>query len=110
MFRAALLLGLAAFAAVPSAAQARDGCGPGWYHNGYACVPQRGPGYSPGYGPGPGYGPPPPPPGYYGGGGGYGPQPRSRANPDCYPYHGRWICCPRNWTVQDGVCKPYTGR
>lgn len=104
MFRAALLLGLAAFAAVPSAAQARDGCGPGWYYNGYACVPQRGPGYGPPPGYGPGYGPP------RGYDRGYGGAPRSRANPDCYPYHGRWICCPRNWTVQDGVCKPYTGR
>src|SRR5262245_32996264 len=29
--------------------------------------------------------------------------------PDCYQYRGRMICCPKNWTVQDGVCKPYRG-
>jgi len=30
--------------------------------------------------------------------------------PDCYQYRGRTICCPKNWTVQDGACKPYRGR
>jgi hypothetical protein len=29
---------------------------------------------------------------------------------DCYTYRGRRICCPHQWTVQDGVCKPYSGR
>jgi hypothetical protein len=48
------------------------------------------PGYYGGY-----YGaPPPPPPGYYGGGY-YRPQ--------------HWNGCPRGFTVQDGVCKPYRG-
>lgn len=25
-------------------------------------------------------------------------------------YRGTWNGCRPNWTVQDGVCKPYTGR
>jgi hypothetical protein len=48
--------------------------------------------YGPAGGPPPsaGYYPPPPPPGYY--------PPRRDRNP-----------CPQNWTIQDGVCKPYRG-
>jgi hypothetical protein len=60
--------------------------------------------------------------GYYGGGGGgyyrpgygggrpgdYGPQ--TNRGQDCYNYYGRRICCPKYWTVQDGVCQPYRGR
>lgn len=44
--------------------------------------------------------PPPPPPGYY-----YGRpyQPYYRPN---YP---TWNGCPRGYTVQSGVCKPYRG-
>jgi hypothetical protein len=40
------------------------------------------------------YGPPPAP--YYGGGYGYG-------------GGGTWNGCPPNFTIQDGVCKPYRG-
>jgi len=43
------------------------------------------------------YAPPPPPP-YYGGY--YRPR----------PYYGnKHNPCPRNWTIQSGVCKPYRG-
>jgi hypothetical protein len=51
--------------------------------------------------------PPPPPPGYYGGGY-YGPPPPP---PPPYGYYRpqRWNGCPRGFTVQDGVCKPYRG-
>lgn len=38
-------------------------------------------------------------PGYYG----YGY--RYRAGPNCYAGG----CCPRGYTIQDGVCKPYRG-
>jgi hypothetical protein len=48
--------------------------------------------------------PPPPPPGYYGGYG-YGPPPP----PYGYYRPQRWNGCPRGFTVQDGVCKPYRG-
>lgn len=49
--------------------------------------------------------PPPPPPGYYRGYG-YGPPP-----PPPYGYYGGrdYRPCPRGFTVQDGVCKPYRG-
>jgi hypothetical protein len=46
--------------------------------------------------------PPPPPPGYYGG---YGPPPP----PYGYYRPRSWNGCPRGFTVQDGVCKPYRG-
>ena len=52
--------------------------------------------------------PPPPPPGYYGGGY-YGapppPPPGYYPPPPDYGYRP----CPRGFTVQDGVCKPYRG-
>ncbi len=35
--------------AMPQAADARDGCGPGYYYNGYRCRPMDR-GYGPGYG------------------------------------------------------------
>ena len=104
MFRIGLLLfGIAASLAISPAAEARDGCGRGFYFDGYGCVRQ------------PYYGPPPgayyaPPPGYYGpapgptiqfnlGGGG---------NDRRYaaPVRGH---CQRGFTVQDGLCKPYRG-
>jgi hypothetical protein len=40
--------------------------------------------------------------------GDYGPQ--TNRGQDCYNYYGRRICCPKYWTVQDGVCRPYRGR
>ena len=52
-----LLIGVAALGAIATAADARDGCGRGWYFNGYRCVPEPPPRY---YGPPPTYyGPPP---------------------------------------------------
>jgi hypothetical protein len=95
-----VLGGLAVLAASVSIAQAEDGCGRGRYYNGYRCAPIEQGGY---------HGPPEyrggPPAGYYSSGrGDYG------RNPDCYNVGGRRICCPKRWTVQDGVCKPYKGR
>ncbi len=91
-----LLLGFAAISALSNVAEARDGCGPGFYFNGYRCrpmereykglprvVPERR---------------------YYGGYAiGMPPiwiQPEIR-DPRC----GR-----PNYTIQDGVCKPYAER
>jgi hypothetical protein len=51
--------------------------------------------------------PPPPPPGYYGGYYGYPPPPPAYGYG--YGYHRSWNGCPRGFTVQDGVCKPYRG-
>lgn len=52
------------------------------------------------YPPPPAYYPPPPPPPPYGYGYGY------RPYPSRYP---TWNGCPRGFTVQGGVCKPYRG-
>jgi hypothetical protein len=94
-FLAILLLGLAALAALPGEALARDGCGRGWYWNGYACVPTGTPRYRtpPPYA----YGPPRP----------VGSQYCDRYG-RCYrtPPHS---CSTPGYTVQDGVCKPYRG-
>jgi len=96
---------------------------PGGYGRAIACGGGGGGGY---YGGGGGYYQEPPPPPYYGGGyggggryyepgyqrmprsGDYGPQ--TNRGQDCYNYYGRRICCPKYWTVQDGVCQPYRGR
>jgi hypothetical protein len=43
----------------------------------------------------------------YGRPGDYGPQ--TNWNRDCYNVGGQRICCPKNWTVQGGACKPYRG-
>ncbi len=91
------LVALTTMAILNDVAAAADGCGRGRFWNGYRCAPME----MRYYGPRPDYGPPP---GYYDHEGG------NRRGPDCYNYHGRRICCPRRWTVQDGVCKPYTGR
>jgi hypothetical protein len=109
-----LFIGIAALALIWTAAEAADGCGRGMYYNGRRCVPQDGPGYgSPyqrDYGPpyGRGYGPPED----------RGPQFRldlggrrderrySPPNPAFKTFNN----CPPNYTVQDGLCKPYTGR
>ena len=37
----ALFVGVAALTVVSTLAEARDGCGSGWYYNGRRCVPQR---------------------------------------------------------------------
>jgi hypothetical protein len=55
--------------------------------------------------------PPPPPPGYYGGGyyGGPPPPPPPGYYGGGYYRPRNWNGCPRGFTVQDGVCKPYRG-
>lgn len=60
--------------------------------------------------------PPPPPPGYYGGPR-YGPPGFAGWRPAYVDRHGQQTFyprpgrnkCPRGYTVQDGVCKPYRG-
>jgi hypothetical protein len=92
-------LGLAALASLPSVSQAADGCGPGWYDNGDRCVPMRREyrDYDEG-------------PRFYD---------RERYRDDYgdrgHPYgynrdYGDPRCGRPNYTIQDGVCKPYTGR
>ena len=102
---------IAALTVMSTVAEAADGCGRGMYYNGRRCVPQDGP---PGYGYGPprgGYGPPP---GAYGAPP-VGPQLRfgDRDEPRYAPPNPAFKTfnnCPPNYTVQDGVCKPYRGR
>src|SRR5947208_9069732 len=85
---------------VSTVAEARDGCGRGWYYNGRRCVPEDGPGYGRPYERD--YGPP-------------GPQLRldlggRRDEPRYSPPNPRfktWNNCPPNYTVQDGLGKPY---
>ena len=98
-----LLFGLAALAMAAPQAEARDGCGQGWFYNGRACVQEdAGPRY---YNDGPiyvpqrsydyrdyrraprGYGPPRPTMGD----------------------NGQISCNNPNYTWQDGACKPYRG-
>lgn len=104
-----LIVGVAALAG-STVAEARDGCGRGYYFDGYACRPER-------Y-----YRPPPPryyeepPPRYYG-----GPPPSSgfqfnfgggddrRYAPPVRGRDGRPTCAQRGYTIQDGLCKPYRG-
>lgn len=111
-----LLLGIVALIAISTGAEAADGCGRGMFYNGRRCVPQDGPGYGPppyqrGYGEPRyerGYGPPVE----------RGPQLRldlgSRRDEGRYsppnPAFKTFNNCPPNFTVQDGLCKPYTGR
>ena len=85
-------LGVAAVAALSSGAEARDGCGPGWYFDGYRCRPMGREYYGPPrYVPGPRYVDP--------------------AHPYGYRYnYGDPRCGRPNYTIQDGVCKPYAGR
>jgi hypothetical protein len=114
--RRILFVGIAALTAISTVAEARDGCGRGWYYDGRRCVPQDEPGY--GGPPQRYYGPPPrysePPPRYYEP---PGPQLRldlggrdeARYSPP-NPAFKTWNNCPPNFTVQDGLCKPYRGR
>jgi hypothetical protein len=104
------ILFAASLSAISIVAEAADGCGRGWYYNGRRCVPQED-----------GYGPPPR--------SDYGPPARYREPPVAGPQLGidlgrrdeprysppnpafkTWNNCPPNYTVQDGVCKPYRGR
>jgi|SRR5947208_2556261 len=101
-----LLVGFAAFIAISTIAEAADGCGRGWFYNGRRCVPMDEPSY---YGPryrGEYYGQPVQP----------GPQimvgpgrDEPRYSPP-NPAFKTWNNCPPNFTVQDGLCKPYRGR
>lgn len=128
----ALLVGIAALAVISTGAAAEDdGCGRGWFYDGRGCVPLPPPPdyyrplppdyYQPpptGY-----YQPPPPPAGYY------QPPPTGYSEPPVErglqfgfdldddarysppnPAFKTWNNCPPNFTVQDGLCKPYTGR
>ena len=96
-----VLIGLAALATLASAAEARDGCGRGFFFNGVRCVPAGPPPVI--------IAPPPPvvvvPP--------RGPRGRApaglhRRGQPMYIPSPRGACPPR-YTVQDGVCKPYRG-
>jgi hypothetical protein len=117
----ALLVGLAALTAVATVAAAEDGCGRGWYFNGRHCAPDVEPGYD--YPPPlpPIYYPAPPPTYYL-------PLPDDDYDPPATgglplqfgleearylppsPGFRTWNNCPPGFTVQDGLCKPYTGR
>jgi hypothetical protein len=122
-----LFAALSALSVISTVVEAADGCGRGWYFNGRRCVPQEGP---PGYGPPPpgppgryygppagNYGAPPPPGAYYGAPPPPGPQlqlglgnrDEGRYSPP-NPAFKTWNNCPPNFTVQDGLCKPYRGR
>lgn len=106
---AILILGLTVVAASAGTSKAEDGCGRGYYWNGYRCAPFR-------YEPRHRYEErrrhewrrdwrrhydPPPPPRYY--------NHRSRYHrPDHRRWH-TWNGCPSHYTVQDGLCKPYRG-
>jgi hypothetical protein len=86
-------------------ADARDGCGRGWYWNGYSCVPQYA-GPPPGY-----YGPPR---GYYRGLDRpiYGEDSFGRPEVWFRPYvapNGSLQCAQPGYTVQNGICKRYRG-
>jgi hypothetical protein len=120
----ALFVGIAVLAVISTVAEAEDdGCGRGWYYDGRGCVPETEPGYYyPPPPPPPDYYPPPPPPAYYLPPPGYeppvdrGPQLRfdlgddeARYSPP-NPNFKTWNNCPPNFTVQDGLCKPYSGR
>jgi len=74
-------LGAAAVITGSSLAQAADGCGRGLYWNGYRCAPMH-----------------------------YNGPPRIEYRERYYrgPYR-TYNGCPRGYTVQDGVCKPYRG-
>ena len=113
MVRSSLLLAVATLAVASTAAEARDGCGRGLYFDGYRCVRE------PYYGPPPGryYGPPPER--YYGPPRDEGPVLRfdfgggrddRRYAPPVRGRNGSRSCPQRNYTIQDGLCKPYTGR
>jgi hypothetical protein len=104
----ALFVGIAALTVIATVAEAEDGCGRGWYYNGRRCVPMDAPMYRRDYGPPVerGYGPPVD----------RGPQLRlgpggregARYSPP-NPTFKTWNNCPPNYTVQDGLCKPYRG-
>jgi hypothetical protein len=101
-----LFVGITALVAVSTIAEAADGCGRGMYYNGRRCVPQDGPSYGAPY------------QRDYGLPVDRGPQLRldfgGRGDDARYfppnPRFKTFNNCPQNYTVQDGLCKPYTGR
>lgn len=116
-----LLLGAAALALLPVSADARDGCGRGWFYNGRACVQMD-------HDEGPRHAPPPSYRGGYGYGHGYGYDERYRHRGgyrDPGSHHapnfggdtvrpvrgnnGAISCSNPNYTWQNGACKPYRG-
>jgi hypothetical protein len=106
---AVILVGFAALTAISTIAEAADGCGRGWFYNGRRCVPMDEPMYRRDYGPPQyrgDYGPPVNrgPQLRLGPGGGEG----TRYSPP-NPAYKTWNNCPPNFTVQDGLCKPYRG-
>ena len=103
MSRLAVFVVCAATAVAVSSAEARDGCGQGWFFNGVACAPMER-----GYAPPPGFGYRPEPqyyqPRYYDGSSYY------RGGNGMYRGRdGQLHCNNRTFTIQNGVCKPYRG-
>jgi hypothetical protein len=109
MTRLSLLLAAAATVAaavvVQSPAEARDGCPQGWRNYGYGCVQLGGPFDDGRYGG----------PGYYGGrryydrGSYYAPNFRGNTVRPIRGNNGAISCSNRNYTWQNGACRPYRG-
>jgi hypothetical protein len=99
-----LFVAISALVFISTVAEAADGCGRGWYYNGRRCVPQDEPGYYR-----------PERRGYYEDRGPGiqldlgGRRDDARYSPP-NPRFRTWNNCPPNYTVQDGLCKPYRGR
>ena len=92
------LVGIAALGVIATAADAADGCGRGMFYNGRRCVPMDD---------GPGYGSRDRGPVVqFNLGGGRDDARYSAPNPKNRTFNN----CPQGYTVQDGRCKPYTGR
>ena len=92
------LVGIAALGVIATAADAADGCGRGMFYNGRRCVPMDD---------GPGYGSRDRGPVVqFNLGGGRDEGRYSAPNPKIRTFNN----CPQGYTVQDGRCKPYTGR
>ena len=96
----ALLFGVAVLSLSTLHADARDGCGAGWYYDGRGCVPNGERRYSP-------YAPPmyAPPRGYY-----RRDYDEDRAIRPTMGDNGAISCGNPNYTWQDGACRPYRGR
>ena len=101
MTRLSLLLAGAAMLIAVSAAEARDGCGRGWFFNGVACAQQEGPRGGYGYRGG----------GYYGGGRYFDPgspqAPNFRGNivRPTVGNNGAMSCSNHIYTWIDGACR-----
>jgi hypothetical protein len=101
MTRLSLLLAGAATLIAVSAAEARDGCGRGWFFNGVSCAQQEGPRGGYGYRGG----------GYYGGGGYFDPgSPRApnftgNVVRPVRGMNGTISCSNHNYTWIDGACR-----